>query len=229
MLPYFTEVFGNAASTGHAFGDAAHAAVDRARAAIAAAPARRARRDRLHLRAPPSRTTSRSRASPSSIRPGTSSPRRPSTRRCSTRAGCSPPHGYRVTVLPVDGDGRIDLDDLERAFAADTLLVSVMHANNEIGTVHDIAAIAALCRARGVLFHTDATQTIGRLPVRRRRARRRPGVVHRRTRCTARRAPAGSTCGAAARCCRSSKAAATNAACAAARSTCRASSAWPRR
>ena len=73
-------------------------------------------------------------------------------------------HGYRVTVLPVDGEGRIDLDDLERAFAPDTLLVSVMHANNEIGTVHDIAAIAARCRERGVLCHTDATQTIGRLP-----------------------------------------------------------------
>ena len=73
-------------------------------------------------------------------------------------------HGYRVTVLPVDGEGRLDLDDLARAFAPDTLLVSVMHANNEIGTVHDIAAIAALCRERGVLCHTDATQTIGRLP-----------------------------------------------------------------
>ncbi len=72
-------------------------------------------------------------------------------------------HGIAVTVLPVDGDGMVHVDDVAAALRPDTALVSVMYANNEIGTIQPIAEIAALCRARGVLCHTDAVQAAGLL------------------------------------------------------------------
>ena len=73
--------------------------------------------------------------------------------------------GYEVTFLPVAGDGSLSVAAVEGALRPDTVLVSLMHANNEIGVIHDIAAIGALCRARGVLLHTDATQSFGKVPV----------------------------------------------------------------
>ncbi|GAB3670125.1 cysteine desulfurase family protein [Salinisphaera aquimarina] len=74
-------------------------------------------------------------------------------------------HGARVTRLGVDGDGRLDLDALAAAIADDTALVSVMHVNNETGVIQDIAAIGALCAARGVALHVDAAQSLGRLAI----------------------------------------------------------------
>ena len=73
--------------------------------------------------------------------------------------------GFRVTVLDVDGDGLVDPGAIAAAIAPDTILVSIQHANQEIGTVQDIDAIAAVCREREVLFHTDATHTFTRLPL----------------------------------------------------------------
>lgn len=73
--------------------------------------------------------------------------------------------GVRVTVLPVDRYGMVDPDDVRRAITDRTVLVSVMHANNEIGTVEPIAEIGATCRERGVVFHTDAVQSVGALEV----------------------------------------------------------------
>ncbi len=73
--------------------------------------------------------------------------------------------GYRVTFLPVDGEGVVDLDALEKAIDKETFLVSIQHANQEIGTVQDIHAIAAICREKGTLFHTDATHTFTRIPI----------------------------------------------------------------
>lgn len=73
--------------------------------------------------------------------------------------------GWEVTVVPVDDLGRISLDALERSLRAETALVSVMHANNEVGTVQPIAEIARLTRARHILLHTDAAQSAGRLPL----------------------------------------------------------------
>src|SRR5690606_13973777 len=70
-----------------------------------------------------------------------------------------------VTWLGVDGEGRIDLQELEAAIRDDTVLVSLMAANNEIGTLHPLAEIGAITKARGVLFHTDATQAAGRVPL----------------------------------------------------------------
>jgi cysteine desulfurase len=74
--------------------------------------------------------------------------------------------GMRVTVLPVDGDGLVDLERLRKAVGDRTILVSVMAANNEIGVLQDVDAIGRFCRERGVLFHTDAAQAAGKVPFR---------------------------------------------------------------
>jgi cysteine desulfurase len=74
--------------------------------------------------------------------------------------------GARITRLPVDGTGRVDPADLERALTPDTALVSLMHANNETGTIQPIEDCARIARAHGVPFHTDAAQTVGKLPTR---------------------------------------------------------------
>ncbi|MBL8347355.1 MAG: cysteine desulfurase [Rubrivivax sp.] len=73
--------------------------------------------------------------------------------------------GWDVTVLPVDAFGRVSIEDVARALRPDTALVSVMHANNEVGTLQPVAGIAALTRPRGILLHTDAAQSAGKLPV----------------------------------------------------------------
>ena len=73
--------------------------------------------------------------------------------------------GFRVTYLDVDNDGFVDLDQLRESITDETILVSVQHANQEIGTVQDIETIAGICREKGVLFHTDATHTFTRLPL----------------------------------------------------------------
>ncbi len=73
--------------------------------------------------------------------------------------------GFSVTYLPVDGDGLISLSQLEEAICDDTALVSIMFANNEIGTIQPIAEIGALCKSKGVLFHTDAVQAFGAVPI----------------------------------------------------------------
>ncbi|MEY8829755.1 cysteine desulfurase family protein [Sedimentitalea sp. XS_ASV28] len=74
--------------------------------------------------------------------------------------------GARVTWLPVDGTGMIDPDDLRRAISSDTILISVMHANNETGTIQPVEDCAAIAREHGVPFHADAAQSVGKIPVR---------------------------------------------------------------
>lgn len=73
--------------------------------------------------------------------------------------------GWDLTILPVSGDGRVDPSDLTGALRDDTALVTIMHANNEVGTLQDIAAIATAAHARGAFVHTDAAQTVGKVPV----------------------------------------------------------------
>jgi len=73
--------------------------------------------------------------------------------------------GWELTVVPVDGEGRVDPDAVRRALRRDTALVSVMHANNEIGTIQPVAEIAAITRQAGVLLHTDAAQSAGKIGV----------------------------------------------------------------
>ena len=72
--------------------------------------------------------------------------------------------GARVTYLPVDSKGRVDRDDLRAAITPRTILVSIMHANNEVGTIQPIGDCARMARERGILFHTDAAQTVGKIP-----------------------------------------------------------------
>jgi cysteine desulfurase len=74
--------------------------------------------------------------------------------------------GARITQLPVDGTGRVDPDDLRRAITADTILISLMHANNEVGTIEPIEACARIAREHGVPFHSDAAQSAGKIPTR---------------------------------------------------------------
>ena len=74
--------------------------------------------------------------------------------------------GARITWLPVDGTGRVDPDDLRRAITPDTILVSVMHANNEVGTLQPVADCARIAHEHGVPFHTDAAQSVGKVPTR---------------------------------------------------------------
>src|SRR6202000_3314440 len=73
-------------------------------------------------------------------------------------------YGYRVTYLPVMKDGLIDLDDLKRAIDDKTILVTIMAANNEIGVLQPIDEIGKLCHEKGVIFHTDAVQAVGKVP-----------------------------------------------------------------
>ena len=73
--------------------------------------------------------------------------------------------GFEVTFLPVDGTGRVDPEEVRRAITPKTVLVSVMQANNEVGTIQPVEAIGAITRERGVLFHTDAVQSFGKIPV----------------------------------------------------------------
>ena len=72
--------------------------------------------------------------------------------------------GYKVTYLPVDRDGLVSPEDLAKAIQPDTALISIMHANNEVGTIQDIAALVKIAASKGVLFHTDAAQSFGKVP-----------------------------------------------------------------
>jgi cysteine desulfurase len=74
--------------------------------------------------------------------------------------------GATITKLPVDNTGRVDPEAVRRAITSRTILISVMHANNEVGTIQPLAEIATIARARGILFHTDAAQSIGKIPTR---------------------------------------------------------------
>lgn len=73
--------------------------------------------------------------------------------------------GYEVTYLPVGKNGIIDMEELEKAIRPDTLVCSVIHVNNEIGVIQPIDEIARLCRSKKVFFHTDAAQSVGKMPI----------------------------------------------------------------
>ena len=165
MAPYFTEVFGNAASRTHAFGWAAEEAVDRARAQVAAA-----------IGASPKEIVFTSGATEANnlaikgVCEAAGDKRHVVTLVTEHKAVLDPcrvleRRGYTVTRLPVDSDGRVAPDQVAAAIRPETSLVSIMHANNEIGVLQPIRAIGELCRARGVLFHTDAAQSVGKVPL----------------------------------------------------------------
>ncbi len=166
MLPYLRETFGNAASRSHAFGWDAERAVDQARESIGAALGASGREIVFTSGA----TESNNLAILGAARMYRDKGKHLITCATEHKAVLDPMkflehEGWEVTVLGVDARGRLDLEQLRKAIRADTALVSLMHANNEIGTIHPIAEIGAICKERGVLFHTDATQSAGKLPI----------------------------------------------------------------
>jgi cysteine desulfurase len=166
MLPYFSVEFGNASSRTHAFGWRAEEAVNRSRLQVARA-----------IGADPKEIIFTSGATESNNLAllGAAASLRPRGDHLITAATEHPAvldplqqlerRGWRVTVLPVDRDGRVDPDDVRRAITPRTILVSLMCANNEVGTLHPIAAIGAICREMGILLHTDAAQATGKIPI----------------------------------------------------------------
>ena len=165
MLPYFAEEFGNAASKSHAFGWRAEEAVEMARGQVASL-----------IGASPKEVVWTSGATESdnlavkgAARFYQSKGRHLVTTRIEHKAVLDSCHalereGWEVTFLDVGCDGVLDPEAVRRAIRPDTVLVSVMHANNEVGTVQPVEAIGAVTREKGVLFHTDAVQSVGRVP-----------------------------------------------------------------
>ena len=165
MLPYFGERFGNAASRGHRFGWEAEKAVDRARRQVAAL----AGADPREIVFTSGATESNNLALKGAAEAYRNRGGHLVTVTTEHRAVLDPLRhlermGWRVTVLDPGRDGLLDPDCLAAAIEPSTVLASVMHANNEIGVVEPIAAIGALCRARGVLYHCDAAQSFGKIP-----------------------------------------------------------------
>jgi cysteine desulfurase len=166
MLPYFTEYFGNAASRNHEFGWVAEQAVDKARKQIA---------DLIGASPREIIFTSGATESDNLAIKGVAEMYAEKGNHIITAATehkavldtCKKLEklGFRVTYLPVRGDGLIDLDMLREAITPKTVLVTIMYANNEIGVIQPVAEIGKLCREKGVLFHTDGVQAIGKVPV----------------------------------------------------------------
>ena len=169
MLPWFTESYGNPHSAEHAMGRAAEAAVEAARAEIAALIGAEAREIVVTSGATESNNLAIKGAAAHVRRTG--DPRRrvvtvATEHKCvleSVRDLAA--DGFDPVVLPVGRDGLLDLDRLREALAVPTFLVSVMAANNETGVLQDLPAVAALTRAAGALLHTDAAQAVGKVPV----------------------------------------------------------------
>lgn len=166
MLPFFTERFGNPHSKQHAWGWDARNAVEAARAQVAALVSASANEITF--------TSGASESNNLAIK-GVVEARRGrgnhvvtvATEHKSVLGVCRglESGGIEVTILGVNPDGRIDLEQLRRAITSRTVLVSVMGANNEIGTVQSLAEIGAIARERGALFHTDAAQAAGKIPI----------------------------------------------------------------
>jgi cysteine desulfurase len=166
MLPYFSDKFGNAASRNHVFGWVAEEAVENARGQIA----------RL-INATPKEIVFTSGATESTnlaIKGAAEMYREKGnhiitqvTEHKATLDTCKrlEKYGYEVTYLPVERDGRINLDDLRRAITPKTILISIMYANNEIGVIQPVAEIGKIAKEKGVLFHVDAVQAVGKIPV----------------------------------------------------------------
>jgi len=166
MLPYFCEKYGNAASRSHSFGWDGEQAVENARQQIA---------DVLGAESKEVIWTSGATESNNIAIKGVAAMYQDKGKHIITqvtehKAVLDPckyleQHGFRVTFLPVDKEGHVDLQQLKDAMKDDTILVSIMHGNNEIGTLQPIGEIGRLCKERGILFHTDCCQTFGKVPI----------------------------------------------------------------
>ncbi|AMV37014.1 cysteine desulfurase family protein [Planctomyces sp. SH-PL62] len=165
MLPYLTEVYGNAASVSHRFGRDAAEAVERARVQVAGALGA-APREIVFT----SGATEANNLAIKGVLPGL-------RRRGDHLVATTVEHksvldvverlaredDWKLTLVPCDESGRVDAEAVRQALRPETVLVSVMTANNEVGTINPIREIGAICHERGVVFHTDATQAVGKL------------------------------------------------------------------
>ncbi len=166
MLPYFADTYGNAASRTHDFGWTAESAVEDAREQVAAI-----------LNATPKEIIFTSGATESSnlAIKGVAHANRDRGRHIITQAtehhatldSCDAlrRQEFEITILPVDANGLINLDRLKEACRPDTILITIMVANNEVGVVQPFSEIGHFCRERGITFHTDAAQAIGKIPI----------------------------------------------------------------
>lgn len=167
MLPWFTEKFGNPGSVTHAYGREAEAAVEKARAEVASLIGAEPREIVFTSGATESNNLAIKGAAQFHRALGKDHVVTVATEhKCVLEsAKALERDGFRVTVLPVDAQGLVDLAALAAAIDERTAVVSVMAANNEIGVLQPLAEIGALCRAKGVLFHSDAAQAVGKVPV----------------------------------------------------------------
>jgi cysteine desulfurase len=166
MMPYLTGIFGNAASRNHSFGWEAEAAVEKAREQIAKLIGATAKEIIF---------TSGATESNNLALKGVAEMYREKGNHIITQMTehkavldtCKKleKQGFRVTYLPVQADGLVDIEDLKRAMDDQTIIVSIMYASNEIGVIQPIREIGKLCHEKGVIFHTDAVQAVGKIPV----------------------------------------------------------------
>ncbi len=167
MVPFLGEIYGNAASRNHAFGWAAEEAVDQGRGQIAALVGARPKEiiftsgatesDNLAIKGVAEFYADKGNHIITAV---TEHKAVLDTCQALERANIA-----EVTYLPVDQYGRVDVDDVKKAIREHTVLISLMYANNEIGTLHPIREIGRLAKERGILFHCDATQGVGKIPL----------------------------------------------------------------
>lgn len=166
MMPYLTDKFGNAASRGHSFGWAAEEAVEEARAQVA---------QLIHASPKEIVFTSGATESNNLAIKGVAGAYRAKGNHIITQATehkavldtckSAEKSGCEVTYLPVGKDGRIKVDGLRAAITPNTILISIMYANNEIGVIQPIREIGKIAKERGILFHVDAAQALGKIPI----------------------------------------------------------------
>src|SRR5918911_2363812 len=166
MAPYFTEIFGNAASRNHEFGWQAEEAVENARKQIAKLVGATAKEIVFTSGATESNNLAIKGVAEMYKQKGNHIITA-TTEHKAVLDTCKrlEKYGYRVTYLPVQKDGLIDLDDLKRSMDDKTILVTIMAANNEIGVLQPVEEIGKFCHERGVVFHSDATQAVGKVPI----------------------------------------------------------------
>ncbi|MGA2213714.1 MAG: IscS subfamily cysteine desulfurase, partial [Bryobacteraceae bacterium] len=166
MKPYFLETFGNAASRNHSFGWEAEEAVEKSRKQIASLIGATAKEIVFTSGATESNNLALKGVAEMYAEKGNHIITA-ATEHKATLDTCKrlEKHGARVTYLPVQTNGLVDLEQLQAAITDKTILISLMYANNEIGVLQPIAEIGKLAKSKGVLLHTDATQAVGKVPV----------------------------------------------------------------